>query len=131
MRFGVVLAAAAVLAAPVAVEAKPATRAPAQQGQQRCGWLANPTPGNYWLTDRDGEWTIVTQGGEREPQGWENSPDFSTNGWVATNGSYGYGCACMRVDVNRSEMRVSRFYSGRPVPLAQCRRDRSLREPRG
>ena len=26
--------------------------------ERRCGWLSNPTPANYWLSDRDGEWTI-------------------------------------------------------------------------
>lgn len=124
-------AVAAFVVAPIAsAEAQGRSRAPAaQQGQNRCGWLSNPTPSNYWLTDRDGEWTIVTQGSDDAPRGWENSPDFSTNGWVATNGSYGYGCACMRVDVDRSTMRVTRFYSGRPVPLAQCRNDRNLRRP--
>jgi hypothetical protein len=30
--------------------------------ENRCGWFSNPTPGNAWLKDRDGEWTIGTQG---------------------------------------------------------------------
>jgi hypothetical protein len=124
----IILAVAAVAAlVPIGtVEAQPRSRS---GGEQRCGWLANPTPGNYWLTDRQGTWTIREQGPVDGPPGWDNSPDFSTRGWVATNGSYGYGCACMRVDVNRRTMRVTRFYSGRPAPLAQCRRDRSLPRP--
>ena len=31
--------------------------------ETRCGWLANPTPANYWFYDKDGEWTIGEQGG--------------------------------------------------------------------
>ena len=38
--------------------------------ENRCGWLENPTPGNYWLTDKDGDWTISTQGKEG-PTGME------------------------------------------------------------
>jgi hypothetical protein len=94
--------------------------------ERRCGWLDNPTPANWWLTDRDGEWTIMTQGG-RYPDGMEeNMPDMSTRGWVRTNGYYGYGCACMDVETDRREMRVTRIISARPVPLRQCRADRRL-----
>ena len=35
--------------------------------ERRCGWLQNPTPANYWLIDRDGEWTIGAQGGYQAP----------------------------------------------------------------
>lgn len=119
----VAVAAVMTLAPMTAAEAQPRR---AQPGENRCGWLQNPTPGNYWFTDRDGEWTIQSQGSEGGPSGWDDSPDFSTRGWVATNGSYGYGCACMRVETNRRTMRITRFYSGRPVPIAQCRRDRAL-----
>ena len=54
--------------------------------ERRCGWLANPTPANYWLNDRDGEWTLSAQGGYRAP-GMDEMPDMTTNGWVETNGS--------------------------------------------
>jgi hypothetical protein len=37
--------------------------------ERRCGWLENPTPANYCLTDRDGEWTIGVQGGYRNGSG--------------------------------------------------------------
>ena len=30
--------------------------------ERRCGWISNPTPANYWLSDRDGEWTIMGRG---------------------------------------------------------------------
>ena len=105
--------------------------APAQTpagAERRCGWLANPTPGNYWLTDRDGEWALSAQGGYQAP-GMDEMPDMSTNGWVPTNGSYGYGCACMTVRTDRRTMRVTRLYAATPVPLRQCRNDRTLRRP--
>ncbi|MES2340837.1 MAG: DUF4087 domain-containing protein, partial [Pseudomonadota bacterium] len=27
-------------------------------GELRCGWLQNPSPGNWWLFDNAGEWTV-------------------------------------------------------------------------
>ncbi len=94
--------------------------------ERRCGWLDNPTPANWWLTDRDGEWTIAVQGGRQAP-GLDALPDMTTRGWVRTNaGSYGYGCACLDVVTDRRTMRITRIASGRPLPLAQCRRDRAL-----
>ncbi|HYG29015.1 MAG TPA: DUF4087 domain-containing protein, partial [Allosphingosinicella sp.] len=41
--------------------------APQSPTQRRCGWLDNPTPANWWLTDRDGEWLIGAQGGYQAP----------------------------------------------------------------
>ena len=40
-----------------------AQRAP----ERRCGWLQNPTPANWWLVDRDGEWILGVQGGYQAP----------------------------------------------------------------
>ena len=91
--------------------------------ENRCGWFINPTPGNAWLKDRDGEWTVGIQGGEQTEGGW---PSFARAQWVATNGSYGYGCACMWVTVDRKEMRVLTIKSARALPLATCRNDLSI-----
>ena len=99
--------------------------APPSAPTTRCGWLQNPTPANYWLIDRDGEWTIMAQGGY-QAEGWDEMPDMSARGWVEVNGHYGYGCACMRVTVDRASRRVTRIHSARPVPLRQCRADRRL-----
>ena len=108
-----VTAAAAIAAAnPAAVE-------------RRCGWMQNPTPANWWLIDRDGEWLIGAQGGYQAP-GMDDMPDMSTRGWVRTNGNYGYGCACMDVSVSRAEQRVTRIVKAVPRPLRQCRRDPKL-----
>lgn len=108
-----------------------ATAAQAQQKlEQRCGWLVNPTPGNYWLVDRDARrgWVISAQGGYAAV-GMDLLPDFSGSQWVATNGAYGYGCACMKVRTDRRNRRITRIASVRQVPLAQCRSDRRLPPP--
>jgi len=98
------------------------------QPERRCGWLHNPTPANWWLIDRDGEWLIGAQGGYQAP-GMDNMPDMTTRGWVRTNGYYGHGCACMTVETNRRTRRITRIRSATPVPLAQCRNDRRLPRP--
>jgi hypothetical protein len=99
--------------------------APGHAAERRCGWVDNPTPGNWWLTDRQGEWTIGVQGGQLVA-GIDNMPDMATKGWVATNGNYGYGCGCMTVETNARDKKVTRIISATPVPLRQCRADRNL-----
>jgi len=112
------------LAAPLvgAAAAKPA--------QTRCGWFVNPTPANAWLIDRDGEWTVALQGGHQAEGDWPAPP--SKKEWVAPEGDdrgYGYGCACMKV-ITGPDHTVVRILSAKGKPLAQCRRDRALTEPR-
>ncbi len=95
--------------------------------ENRCGWFSNPTPANMWLTDRDGEWTIGVQGGY-QAEGTDNLPDFGDR-WVKTNINYGYGCACLRVAVDRKEKRILKIVSATAKPIADCRNDKALREP--
>ena len=97
-------------------------------GENRCGWLHNPTPANWWLVDSEGEWLLGAQGGYQAP-GMDEMPDMSTAGWVRTNGYYGYGCACLRVTTDRLSGRVTQVISARPLPLRQCRSDRRLPRP--
>lgn len=104
--------------------AAPATGAPVR----RCGWIQNPTPANWWLVDRDGEWTLSIQGGH-QAAGMDEMPDMSTAGWVETNGHYGYGCACLTVEADPASRRVLRLTDADPRPLAQCRSDRALPKP--
>ena len=108
----------------LAVAATPASAA----AERRCGWLHNPTPANWWLDDRDGQWVLGTQGGEQVP-GMDILPDMATRGWVRTNGYYGYGCACMSLDTDRRSGRVKRVISATPVPLRQCQADKRLPRP--
>jgi Protein of unknown function (DUF4087) len=102
----------------------------AAQAEKRCGWLTNPTPANWWLNDRDGEWVLSTQGSESVP-GFDAIPDMSVKGWVVTNGSsYGYGCACIDMDVDKARKSVIRIRKATPMPLAACRKDPALRNAR-
>jgi hypothetical protein len=95
--------------------------------ETRCGWFDNPTPSNVWLHDRDGAWTIGTQGGPMAEGSW---PEFKKRQWVHTNvGSYGYGCACLRVEVNRKAKRVLTIASAEARELSVCRADPALKEP--
>lgn len=108
-----------------------AAEAPPRQAAadvRRCGWLQNPTPGNWWLIDRDGEWILGTQGGYQAP-GLDEMPDMSAGEWVARNGSYGYGCACMTIRTDPASRQVLQVSAAAPRPLAQCRADRKLPKP--
>lgn len=99
----------------------------AAKGARRCGWLSNPTPANWWLTDSEGQWILASQGADQAP-GMDEMPDMSTSGWVETNGRYGYGCACMTITAD-ADRRVTRIANAEPRPLRQCRADRKLPKP--
>jgi hypothetical protein len=109
-------------------KAEPAVPKPIAASARRCGWLHNPTPANWWLVDRDGEWILGAQGSEPVP-GMDDMPDMSTAGWVETNGPHGYGCACMDMVVDPASGDVLRISAAKPKPLAQCRSDRKLPSP--
>ncbi len=111
---------------PAAEPVRTAAASPAK-GARRCGWLSNPTPANWWLTDAQGQWIIGTQGGE-QAAGMDEMPDMSTAGWVETNGHYGYGCACMTITAD-ADRRVTRIADAQPRPLKQCQADRKLPKP--
>lgn len=113
-------------AQPPAAAVRPAA-AIALKGQRRCGWLSNPTPANWWLTDSQGQWILGTQGADQAP-GMDEMPDMSIAGWVETNGHYGYGCACMTITAD-DDGRVTRIADAQPRPLKQCQADRKLPKP--
>jgi hypothetical protein len=93
--------------------------------ETRCGWFSNPTPANAWLYDRNTEWTIGVQGAHQAEGDW---PAFTPRQWVRTNGEYGYGCACLRLSVNKLTHEVLEIKSSRARPLAQCRQDPALKK---
>lgn len=94
--------------------------------ETRCGWFTNPTPANAWLYDRAGEWTIGTQGGHQAEGDW---PTFKPKQWIHTNGSsYGYGCACLQVRVNKQTHEVLAIKSSHARSLSQCRQDPALKK---
>jgi hypothetical protein len=99
----------------------------AQAAERRCGWLQNPTPGNYWLIDREGQWVMAAQGA-RETPGMDRVPDMTEREWVRTNGQYGHGCACVVMDTG-ARGQVLRIHAVEPLPLSRCRRDRALPPP--
>ncbi len=97
----------------------------AATAETRCGWIVNPTPGNWWLNDADGAWTLMTQGSEGVP-GMDLLPDFTASGeWIEVNGSYGYGCACMEVQTDGVET-VYAILAVRQLPLSRCEADPAL-----
>jgi hypothetical protein len=111
----------------IAREGQPAPAGPLVSAR-RCGWLSNPTPGNWWLFDGHGEWILATQGGPHA-RGFDDMPDMSRAGWVETNGHYGYGCACITMTYHPGRLQVARIAAVRPRPLKQCRADRGLPRP--
>ncbi|MBB3441662.1 DUF4087 domain-containing protein [Rhizobium sp. BK379] len=101
---------------------------PTLAAETRCGWIQNPTPGNWWLDDAQNTWTIMTQGGNDEPEGMDLIPDISERDYVKTNGNYGYACGCMSVETDGEE-RITQILSFRQLPLAKCRNDKALKFP--
>ncbi|OBZ93928.1 hypothetical protein ADU59_19765 [Pararhizobium polonicum] len=102
---------------------------PLLAAETRCGWLQNPTPGNWWLDDADGTWTIMTQGAGTEPAGMELIPDISERDYVKTNGNYGYACACLSVETDKNEESITKILSFRQLALAKCENDGKLSAP--
>ncbi|AOJ03901.1 MULTISPECIES: DUF4087 domain-containing protein [Burkholderia] len=100
----------------------------AHAAEIRCGWLENPTPANWWLTDRTGSWTLSTMGGP-EADGMDLIPDMSGKQYVETNGPHGYGCACLTVITDKQERRIVKVLKAKQLPLSRCQRDKRLKEP--
>lgn len=98
---------------------------PAKAVETRCGWLHNPTPGNWYLTDKDNRWIISLQGGY-EAKGTDNLPTYNEKEYVKTNGYYGYGCACTDVVADSARSRISEIRGGESLPLSTCRQDPNL-----
>lgn len=99
----------------------------ADKVERRCGWFERPSPANATLTDRDGTWTIGTQGGYQAQGDWP--PHFAEGQWIATNGEYGYGCSCFTASVDTESRRLNHLTKTSARPLAACRNDPSLQEP--
>ena len=114
-----------VLAPFVNAEPQPARLAEVSKVETRCGWYSNPTPANVSLLDREAEWIIGVQGGYQAEGDW---PDIPPKQWVETNVHYGYGCACMRLTVNRETSEVIKIVSSSARPLSACRRDKALKK---
>lgn len=93
--------------------------------EKRCGWLENPTPGNWWLKDHHGLWIVSAQGGPYA-EGVEKLPDPTPKRFVATNGHYGYSCACLSGTFDDHAKSVTRLDAVRVLLLWVCRLDKAL-----
>ncbi|MEL6138879.1 MAG: DUF4087 domain-containing protein [Cyanobacteria bacterium J06628_6] len=98
--------------------------------ERRCGWIDNPTPANWWITDRDGSWTLSVQGGY-SAAGGEHIPAALPGEYVETNGYYGYYCGCMDVAADANTMRIDEIYAGEALPLSTCYADPALPDRSG
>lgn len=93
--------------------------------EERCGWFDNPSPGNAWLHDKDGEWTVAIQGDHQAKGDWP--PRFKAGEWIRSgNASYGFGCACLTGKFNSDERNVLEITGSRSKPLSVCRGDRGI-----
>jgi len=98
--------------------------------EERCGWLENPTPGNWWLKDARGLWIISAQGGPYA-EGVEKLPEPAPDRFVETNGNYGYSCGCVSGTFDDHAERMTRLDASRVLPLSVCRGDKALPAPGG
>ena len=96
--------------------------------EKRCGWIVNPTPGNWWLTDSQADWIMATQGDDRDP-GMEHVPDISAHDFVKTNGEYGYACGCMDGDYDAKTHRVLKITGFTQKTIDACKKDKALKPP--
>ena len=68
------------------------------------------------------------QGGYQVSGDW-NWPVFKSGQWVQMNtGSYGYGCACLQLRVNKEAHEVLEIKSARARSLLACRQDPVLKK---
>jgi hypothetical protein len=107
-----------------ALLAVPALAAPGDP-QTRCGWLDNPTPGNFDLLDSAGWWVVAAQGGY-QAEGLDDVPDLSGPEFVKTNGNYGYACVCMTVTTDNEKKRVTSIKKVTQKRIRDCAGDPKL-----
>jgi len=89
-----------------------------------CGWWDNPTPGNVWLHDRSGEWTIAMQGMFEASGEW---PQFQQGEKLPVGAPHGYGCACITARVDQASKFVYSFTEAQALQPKVCRSDPGLR----
>jgi len=62
--------------------------------------------------------------------GLENLPDIDRGHRVDTQrNGYGYACACLLVETDATEKRITRVISGKQLSLTKCKADTSLPKP--
>lgn len=100
----------------------------ASASEYRCGWLENPTADNFWLNDKDGNWTITSQDGYSVgADSIDKLPEVNDDEYVKTNGYYGYSCGCLSVTTDKSLKRIiSVDTKGKQELLKTCLENREL-----
>ncbi len=100
---------------------------PAPKRETVCGWVDNPTPQNWEITDSRRTWVISVQG-DYAADG--ELPDFTETNpsvyWKETNGHYGHGCACLSAEVDPERSRIVSYRNVKKLPLAKCKANKSL-----
>lgn len=108
----------------------PMTRCPetAAQVTRICGWLANLTPGNWWMVDRQRTWVLSRQGDDNPGTTavMDRVPGFDPEQFVPTGRDYGYGCACLTAVADEGSERITAIASSKRLPLAVCQADKAL-----
>ena len=89
-----------------------------------CGWWDNPTPGNVWLDDRSGQWTIALQGMYEARGDW---PEFKPEQQLPKGAPHGVGCACISARVDMASKYVWSFTGAQALPLKVCLADPALK----
>jgi hypothetical protein len=93
--------------------------------ETRCGWINNPTPANYTITDAERTWVIAVQGGY-QAEGVDKIEYPSEDQYVDINGSYGYWCGCMKVETDTGDEIVEKIFSSKAKLLKDCLKDPNL-----
>lgn len=93
--------------------------------EKRCGWIANPTPGNYWITDAQDTWTMAVQGGY-QAEGLDKLQYPNNDQYVETNGNYGYFCGCVSANFNKETLYVEFIKNASAELLKTCLEDPNL-----
>lgn len=96
--------------------------------EKRCGWLENPSWGNWWLLDQDGKWIIREKDGY-EAEGSENLPDISAGDYVSTNNNYGYACGCLNAIIDADSFRVTQLNFIELKTVDECQANADLPIP--
>ena len=95
--------------------------------ETRCGWFQNPTPANYSLYNKDNEWFIGVQG-DHQVKNFQ-IPAFKRGQWMNFfERSYGYGCACFQMTVDKETQNVLEIKKSYSKPLSACRKDKALKK---
>ena len=114
------------IAAALAVATPALAAAPTQH---LCGWIENPTPGNWTLTDKNNEWVIGVQGGH-QPDGKNFNFPRRKAYYIDVLNGYGYGCGCINATVDAGKHEVIAIAKASVLKLSVCRNDKALKEPK-